>query len=525
MRAAYNLVAALEVHGPHHEARRLVSEMVDRARSLGLAIWEGAFRCWSVNLDFHGGQFERAAYDAEQLLSEPLDTRAHDQVREAMLMSLIELGRLTDARRRLDDPSEHAVPDHRGAGQLGIVRAELALASGRADVALRWLDEYMAQSVAGDGNVVFARLTRAWTCLELGRDPGPAIEPQVLPILAGARPESEAIALLFAGSPLLAAERFEQAATLWRHLHRRAELRCLWAAGDARARSGDVEAGHALLHQAEAGATAAGMVALSARVRQSIRTTGGRSSTPRTPAASAVSGREMQVLELVGEGLTNAEIAHRLRLSTRTVEAHVRSASAKLATGRRAHAASLVALDNPVPAPYVVIEHVGDPQPVVAEARSEAAAGPWHPIDGFTSAEIGLDTVCIGTVVDAEGAAIAVLAAIHGARLVVVANAPRDVIDRMCDDLRRIGDVDHHLDPSSSQAGHGLNPDQRAVIGMLLAGANLNQAASALNVSRRTAARRLAEARDALGASSTSETLVIARRNGLRPNRSADVPT
>jgi DNA-binding NarL/FixJ family response regulator len=52
--------------------------------------------------------------------------------------------------------------------------------------------------------------------------------------------------------------------------------------------------------------------------------------------SSPLSSRESKVAELVGEGLTNREIAQRLIISTRTVESHVDNIKAKLGFGRRA---------------------------------------------------------------------------------------------------------------------------------------------------------------------------------------------
>jgi DNA-binding NarL/FixJ family response regulator len=49
--------------------------------------------------------------------------------------------------------------------------------------------------------------------------------------------------------------------------------------------------------------------------------------------ALGVTGRELQVLALVAQGLGNVEIAHRLQLSRRTVETHV--SSLLLKTGAR----------------------------------------------------------------------------------------------------------------------------------------------------------------------------------------------
>ena len=56
---------------------------------------------------------------------------------------------------------------------------------------------------------------------------------------------------------------------------------------------------------------------------------------------SDLTARERQVLALVAEGLTNAEIAERLVLSLSTIKTHVSSVMTKLGAGTRTEAATL----------------------------------------------------------------------------------------------------------------------------------------------------------------------------------------
>jgi non-specific serine/threonine protein kinase len=79
----------------------------------------------------------------------------------------------------------------------------------------------------------------------------------------------------------------------------------------------------------------AGAYALSPLDQPSPRTGGGPNTT--------LSGRENQVAELVAGGLTNDEIAVRLRLSRRTVEAHLDHIRTKLGVRSRVEVATWVA--------------------------------------------------------------------------------------------------------------------------------------------------------------------------------------
>ena len=66
---------------------------------------------------------------------------------------------------------------------------------------------------------------------------------------------------------------------------------------------------------------------------------GPRRSTRANPAG--LTNRQMEVFELLAEGLSNRETGQRLFLSTRTVDHHVSALLQKLGAGSRARAAAL----------------------------------------------------------------------------------------------------------------------------------------------------------------------------------------
>ncbi|MBR7835528.1 hypothetical protein KDL01_19790, partial [Actinospica durhamensis] len=71
---------------------------------------------------------------------------------------------------------------------------------------------------------------------------------------------------------------------------------------------------------------------------------------PRSPAASTLTTRESEVLALVGDGLANKEIAHRLGITPATVRTHVQNILTKLGVCNRRQAAALLAGRLPHPA-------------------------------------------------------------------------------------------------------------------------------------------------------------------------------
>ena len=108
----------------------------------------------------------------------------------------------------------------------------------------------------------------------------------------------------------------------------------------------------------------------------------------------------------------------------------------------------------------------------------------------------------------AEDAAAALLAAVGGASVLIHAVAERDVIDRLCDDLRRLGHLEHRLGVRTT-SGFRLTRDEQALVEILLAGESLGAAARRMNIARRTADRRLASVRTKLNVKTTAEALVL----------------
>ena len=77
---------------------------------------------------------------------------------------------------------------------------------------------------------------------------------------------------------------------------------------------------------------------LTFRLMESLRTRERGRAAPTTPGGPAITDRELEVLELLTEGLRTSEIANRLSIAEVTVRRHVSSAVAKLGVTDRAAA-------------------------------------------------------------------------------------------------------------------------------------------------------------------------------------------
>jgi DNA-binding CsgD family transcriptional regulator len=102
----------------------------------------------------------------------------------------------------------------------------------------------------------------------------------------------------------------------------------------ARGRPSDADESQGLLVETDAAAERLGMAPLRARIAALGAT---------LRDGGVLSRREAEIVELVGRGLTNRQIASTAHISERTVETHVGHALAKLGFTRRAQIAAWVA--------------------------------------------------------------------------------------------------------------------------------------------------------------------------------------
>lgn len=344
MVAANNFIVLNESSGDPSVARRVAAEFVDRARELGLGVWERSFRIALSNLDFHGGSYPAVFAAADELLDLPLEGRTRETLLEQLCLALVDVGRIDEAVRRISAIAPRP-GDWTWTRQVSWVRTEAALWGGQPEQALE-LAEQLIAGPASDLNIVFAYVSRAWALLDLGRDPAGPVPATHPGMLAAVPDELAGVQELYQGR-YGAVQRFDLAAQKWARFHRRGEIRCLWAAGEAARRADASDAVDRLL-RAEVRAGELGMSALLGRIHRSLRAVGVRRAAPRVRDRSQLlTGREREVLQLVSVGLTNAEIAARLSVSRHTVLSQIASASAKLGAASRTQAAALASRLQP----------------------------------------------------------------------------------------------------------------------------------------------------------------------------------
>ena len=154
--------------------------------------------------------------------------------------------------------------------------------------------------------------------------------------------------------------------------------------------------------------------------------------------------------------------------------------------------------------PYVVLPLSADLDPAI---RRAAAQG-FRPQRGFAFADEPWDLaatrqVAVGTVASTDEAERALLLAIRGAGLIVTVDTEAPWAAGFVADVQRLA-----APAPAVGADLPLSPEQRQILDLLADGASIASAATILFLSLRTANRRVAEARAALGVTSTSEAVI-----------------
>jgi len=291
---------------------------LERGRALAEEVAHGE---WLTEAHFRLGALHRdlfAAAPARAYLERAL-ALAHDLnspclvrlVSGTLALACIEQGDRARARAVLDPAAlgPEAPPHTAGQRHCRLARGELALAEGDPALALR----IAAGLAAPDGGVRVA--PHLWRLRARA--------------LAALERRDEALADLLAARD--AAGEHGARALLWRlHADIAALARALGRPDDAAAAAG---AARALIEELAPGIPEGAL-------RDGFR---GRALAlvPPAPAAypAGLTAREVDVLRLVAQGLTDAEVAARLFLSTRTVNTHLRSVYSKLAVSTRTAAA------------------------------------------------------------------------------------------------------------------------------------------------------------------------------------------
>lgn len=129
----------------------------------------------------------------------------------------------------------------------------------------------------------------------------------------------------------------------------------------------------------------------------------------------------------------------------------------------------------------------------------------WEPGTAPASTEL----VCAGQVDTVRDAEAALLAALGGAGIVAVLPDDDALSASFFEDLRRLGDVEV-ADESPQNPLERLDEEQRRLLDLLAKGLSVTAASRRLFLSRRTADRRLAQARAMLGVRSNAEAIIVA---------------
>jgi DNA-binding CsgD family transcriptional regulator len=323
-RASCNLTCACYWRRDYPSALEFIERGVAYADALHLSHWEAYLRGWRAMVWLDQGDWNRAEEEAQEICSR---SYAAEMYRFPALIALARL-RIRRADQDADTPLEAArglaaaVAEPQRAVYIAMLAAEEA-----------WQLNEAATPAAREAA---SRLREVYTIAQQRNSRW--VE------------EDAALWLYMLGEPLTRTAdfaspyrehcegRWESAAAVWRTLGRPYEEALALCGGDEAAQRRSLEIFDFL-----------GAAPAAARIRRQLRA-GGSRAVPRGPIAgtranaAGLTRRQVQVLGLVGEGLSNVEIARRLCISAKTAEHHVSAIMARLDVPTRQEAAAAARL-------------------------------------------------------------------------------------------------------------------------------------------------------------------------------------
>lgn len=325
------------------------------ARAGGQGVLGSAFWCARGLVEQELGRLDAAEADVD----EALESSLLSGITEVAYWAHVQWSWLALARGNVEEALEHGqrawdLLGTRPASQAGFTVADARLAAGDPAGAVAALEAFgWVRGELWPLDRLKAADVAVRVLVAAGRpDEAAAWAPRIAAEAGGRRTglagaiaaRARATALLAAGEPAAA----EQAALagvtgppLW-------AARCRTAAGEALAAAGRAQAARRELRAAAAALDTCGAWRDRDAALLALRRLGDRPRPARPAPAGgdelgALTRREREVALLVGEGLTNAQVALRLQLSEKTVEKHVSRVLAKLGLASRAGIVRLLA--------------------------------------------------------------------------------------------------------------------------------------------------------------------------------------
>jgi DNA-binding CsgD family transcriptional regulator/tetratricopeptide (TPR) repeat protein len=320
-RASCNLTCAYYWRRDYRSALNYIDRGVSYASALELTHWEGYLRGWRTMIRLDRGDWAGAEQEALEICSR---TYAAEVYRFPALITLARL-RVRRGDQDVETPFEAA---RRLAASLAELQRSVYIATIVAEIA--WL-ESPVPTPAVDAAKSLLREVRT---LAEERDSHWVVEDSALWLYMLGEPIAGT-----AGFPTPIREHCEghwhEAAAGWRMLGRPYEEALALSGGDDDAQRQALEIFDRL-----------GAAPAAARLRRQMRASGTRA-VPRGPIAltransAGLTRRQVQVLGLIDEGLSNTEIASRLCISAKTAEHHVSAIMARLDVPTRQEAAAV----------------------------------------------------------------------------------------------------------------------------------------------------------------------------------------